>query len=315
MDKCILYKAKWREVLSSGRRAPVSRPRVMALYGLLVVVWSSTWLAIKLGLEDCPPLLGAGLRFAVAGMLLLMIRARSGHGLRVDVRLAATLALFQFALTYGLVYSGERYIPSGLTAVLFGALPLYTALLGALVLPDAPLSPRLLGGILVAIAGLVLAFAESAGRGDPALALVGAAAVAAAPVGIAVGNVALKLRAGASDPIVLNGWAMLGGGATLLVASATHERWSALGWTPAAVGSIAYLAVVGSAVGFVVMTVLLRHISALATSCVHLLVPFGALTFGALLHGEAVGARALAGAALVSTGLLIVNVARRAASA
>jgi drug/metabolite transporter (DMT)-like permease len=280
---------------------------VIALYVLLVTVWSSTWLAIKFGLEDCPPLLGAGVRFAAAGVLLLAIAAARGDALRTNVRLATVLALFPFALTYGLIYWGEQYVPSGLAAVLFGALPLYTALLGASLLPDAPLSGRLVTGILVAIGGLALAFAESTGRGDPALALAGAAALAAAPLGMSIGNVALKLRKGRFDAIVLNGWAMLGGGATLLAASLVRERWSELDWTAESIGSIAYLAVVGSALGFVVMTVLLRHISALATSCIHLLVPFGALAFGAALYGEGVGVRALAGAALVSAGLAISN--------
>jgi drug/metabolite transporter (DMT)-like permease len=292
----------------------MSRSLLLAIYALLVVVWSSTWVAIKFGLEDCPPLLGAGIRFAVAGLLLLGIAAVRRGSLRTDVRLATVLALFPFALTYGLVYWGEQYIPSGLAAVLFGILPLYTALLGSLVLPDAPLRGRVVAGILVAIGGLALAFAESAGSGDPELALAGAAALAIAPIGASVGNVSLKLRAGALDAVVLNGWAMLGGGAALLAASAVGERWGELAWTAESIGSIAYLAVVGSALAFVMMTVLIRHISAQAMSFVALLLPFGALAFGAALYGEDLTARALGGAAMVSAGLLIAQAARRGAA-
>ena len=293
----------------------MSRPLVLALYALLVVIWSSTWVAIKFGLEDCPALLGAGIRFAAAGLLLLGIAAARRGSLRTDVRLATVLGLFPFALTYGLVYWGEQYIPSGLAAVLFGVLPLYTALLGSLVLPDAPLRGRLVAGILVAIGGLALAFAESTDSGDPELALAGAAALAIAPAGASVGNVSLKLRAGALDAVVLNGWAMLGGGAALLVASAVSERWGELAWTAESIGSIAYLAVVGSALAFVVMTVLIRHISAQAISFLALLLPFGALAFGAALYGEGLSARALGGAALVSAGLLVAQAPRGAASA
>jgi drug/metabolite transporter (DMT)-like permease len=290
----------------------VSRPLVFALYALLVVVWSSTWVAIKFGLEDCPPLLGAGVRFAVAGLVLLAIAAARRGSMRTDIRLAAILALFPFALTYGLVYWGEQYIPSGLAAVLFGVLPLYTALLGSLVLPDAPLRARLVAGILVAIGGLALAFAESAESGHPESAVAGAAALAIAPIGASVGNVSLKLRAGALDAIVLNGWAMLVGGAALLAVSAVAERWSELAWTAESIGSIAYLAVIGSSLAFVVLTVLLRHISAQATSFLALLLPFGALAFGAALYGEELSVRALGGAAVVSAGLLIAQAARRA---
>src|SRR5256885_2396723 len=115
-------------------RGRMTRPRVVVLYVLLVAVWSSTWLAIKLGLEDWPPLLSAGVRFTLAGLLLLAIQAKRGGTLRSDPRLVAVLALGQFALTYGLLYWGEQYVASGLAAVLFGVAPLYTALLGAVAL-------------------------------------------------------------------------------------------------------------------------------------------------------------------------------------
>jgi drug/metabolite transporter (DMT)-like permease len=235
----------------------VSRASIAALYALLAVIWSSTWVSIKIGLEDSPPLLGAGIRFALAGLLLLGIAAARGRSLRTDARLAAILALLPFAFAYGLVYWGEQYIPSGLAAVLFGIMPLYTALLGAVLLPDEPLRLRLVLGILIAIGGLALAFLESADAGDPELAVAGAAALAICPIGAALGNIAQKLRAGDLDPIALNGWALLGGGSALLAVSAPTESWADLALTPEALGSIAYLAVVGSAVTFVGLTVLL----------------------------------------------------------
>jgi drug/metabolite transporter (DMT)-like permease len=285
----------------------VSRSWVYALYGMLVLIWSSTWVAIKIGLEDCPPLLGAGIRFAAAGLVLLAVGAASGRSLRTDARLAAILAVMPFALAYGLVYWGEQHIPSGLAAVLFGVLPLYTAVLSAAFLPDAPLRARLIVGVLIAIGGLALAFAESSATGDDELALVGAAALAVAPIGASVGNVSLKLRAGKLDPVVLNGWGMLGGGVLLLAASGLGESWGEAAWTAEAVGSIAYLALIGSAVPFVVLTVLLRHLTAQAMSFLAMLLPFGALIFGAALYSEAITARALAGAALVAVGLLIAQ--------
>jgi drug/metabolite transporter (DMT)-like permease len=289
----------------------VSRSSVLVLYALLVVIWSSTWVAIKIGLEDCPPLLGAGIRFVAAGAVLLAFAAASGRSLRTDARLAGILALMPFALAYGLVYWGEQHIPSGLAAVLFGVLPLYTAFLGAVFLPDQPLRARLVVGILIAIGGLALAFAESADSGDPELALAGAAALALAPLGASVGNISLKLRAGELDAVALNGWGMLGGGVLLLAASGMGESWGEAAWTAESVGSIAYLAVIGSAVPFVGLTVLLRHISAQATSFLAMLLPFGALLFGAALYSEAITIRALGGAVLVAAGLLVAQPAPR----
>jgi hypothetical protein len=80
------------------------------MYALLVAIWSSTWVAIKIGLEDAPALLGAGARFALAGVLLLAFAAAGRRPLRTDWVLVALLAVFPFAITYGLVYWGEQHI-------------------------------------------------------------------------------------------------------------------------------------------------------------------------------------------------------------
>jgi drug/metabolite transporter (DMT)-like permease len=284
---------------------------IYAMYGLLVLIWSSTWVAIKIGLEDCPPLLGAGVRFALAGLVLLVIAAVQRRPLGTDWLLAAVLALAPFAFAYGLVYWGEQYVPSGLAAVLFGILPLYTALLATVLLPDEPLRAPLLVGVLIGIGGLSLAFLESVELGSAEKAALGASALALAPLGAALGSISQKRRAGRLDAVVLNGWAMLVGGLLLLPASALSEDWGDFVWSAESVGSIAYLALFGSAIAFVTLTVLLRHISAMAMSFLAMLLPFGALLFGAALYDESITVRAVAGALLVATGLGIAQWSRR----
>jgi drug/metabolite transporter (DMT)-like permease len=97
---------------------------------------------------------------------------------------------------------------------------------------------------------------------------------------------------------------MLIGGGLLLALSGATEDWGDAVWGAKAIGSILYLAVVGSAVAFVTLTILLREMSAQASSFIALMIPFGALIFGALLYGEPITARAVAGAALVVAGLV-----------
>ena len=289
----------------------MSRSLVFALYGLLVLIWSSTWVAIKIGLEDCPPLLGAGVRFSIAGLMLLAVAAIQRRPLRTDRLLAAVLALAPFAFAYGLVYWGEQYVPSGLAAVLFGILPLYTALLGSVLLHDEPLRAPLLLGVFIGIGGLSLAFLESVELGSAEKAAIGATALALSPLGAAVGSIAQKRRAAELDAVVLNGWAMLGGGLLLLLVSAVSESWGEFVWSAESVGSIAYLAVFGSAIAFVTLTVLLRQISAMAVAFLAMLLPFGALVFGAVLYDESITPRAVGGAVLVAAGLLIAQWSRR----
>jgi drug/metabolite transporter (DMT)-like permease len=281
------------------------------LYGLLVLIWSSTWVGIKIGLEDTPALLGAGVRFALAGVVLLIVAAVQRRSLRTDWVLTGVLALAPFAFAYGLVYWGEQYVPSGLAAVLFGVLPLYTALIGAVLLPDEPLRAPLLVGVLIAIVGLALAFLESVELGAAEKAAIGATALALSPLGAAVGGIAQKLRAAELDAVVLNGWAMLLGGLLLLAVSAVGEDWGEFAWTAESVGSILYLAIFGSAITFVTLTVLLRHISAMAVAFLAMLLPFGALIFGAALYDESITVRAVGGAVLVAAGLFVAQSSRR----
>jgi drug/metabolite transporter (DMT)-like permease len=166
-------------------------------------------------------------------------------------------------------------------------------------------------GVLIAIAGLALAFLESVELGSEEKAALGALAVAVSPIGAAIGNVGQKLRAAELDAVVLNGWAMLVGGLLLLAASGLGEDWGEFVWSAESVGSIAYLTLFGSSITFVTLTVLLRHISAMAMGFLAMILPFGALVFGALLYDESITARAVAGAALVAMGLLIAQWPRR----
>ena len=289
----------------------MSRTLVWGLYAVLVLVWSSTWVTIKIGLEDLPALFGAGIRFALAGAGLLAFAALRRRSLRTDGPLVLVLGLGPFAATYGLIYWAEQHIPSGLAAVLFGVLPLYVALLASVALPDEPLRARLLAGILVAIGGLALAFNESLELGDDELAGLAAGAVVLSPVASAIGNVAIKRRARELDVLVLNGWAMLGAGALLLAGSAPVEDWGGAKLTAEAVGSVLYLAVAGTAFTFVALTLLLRELPAVTTSFISVLLPFGALAFGALLEDEIVTGAALAGAALVALGIAVAQWPRR----
>src|SRR4051794_33939895 len=196
----------------------MTRPVVLGLYGLLVLIWSSTWVAIRIGVEDVPPLLGAGVRFALAGAGLLLVARLTRRPLRSDPVLVAVLGLLPFATTYGLIYWAEQYIPSGLTAVLFGVLPIYTAALVLVFLREEPVHPRFFTGVGVAIAGLVLAFGESLELGSSQRAALAAAAVLASPMASAIGTVAQKRRGRGLDAFSLNGWSMLIAGGVLLAA-------------------------------------------------------------------------------------------------
>ncbi len=282
------------------------RSVVWTLYAGCVLVWSSTWVVIAVGLDGVAPFLGAGIRFALAGLGVLTAARLLGRPLRTDFRLAALVAALPFATSYGLIYWAEQYVPSGLTAVLFGVLPLYMALLAAATLPEEPLRPRLVAGVAVALGGLALAFGQSLHLGGRHAGLA-AAAVVLSPLASAVGNVGIKRRGGRLDPLALNGWAMLGGGVLLLAVSGLSERWGATSWSADSVFSILYLALLGTGFTFVTLTILIREMPVVTTSFISLVIPFGALALGALVRGEKVTGLAVAGAVLVAGGIAVAQ--------
>ena len=285
----------------------MSRALVWTLYAACVLVWSSTWVVIAVGLEDIAPFFGAGIRFALAGLGVLGAAAVLRRPLGTDWVLAATIGVLPFATTYGLIYWAEQYVTSGLTAVLFGVLPLYVALLAGVFLPAEPLRPRLLAGVAIAIGGMVVAFWQSLDLGialaESEYAALAAAAVVLSPIASAVGNVAIKKRGAKLDPLVMNGWAMLGGGLLLLAVSAPIEDWGATVWSLQSIGSIVYLAVLGTGFTFVTLTVLIRELPTVTVSFISMIIPFGALALGALIRDEVVTVLAVAGALLVVAGI------------
>jgi drug/metabolite transporter (DMT)-like permease len=285
----------------------VPRSLVWTLYTALVLVWSSTWVVIAEGLDDIPPFFGAGLRFSLAGAGVLAVAAATRRPLRTDFGLAALIGLLPFATTYGLIYWAEQYVPSGLTAVLFAFLPLYVALLSVAFLPQEHLSPRLLAGVVISLGGLVVAFGESLHLGSGSKTVPATVAVVLSPLASAIGNVAIKRRGAASDPLVLNGWAMLTGGIVLLVISGFAESWRDAVWSAGAVASVVYLAVLGTGFTFVTLTVLLRELPAMTVSFISLIIPFGALALGAVVRGEEITALAVAGALLVAAGIAVAQ--------
>jgi drug/metabolite transporter (DMT)-like permease len=127
--------------------AAMPRTFLWSLYALLVVIWSSTWVAIKIGLEDLPPLFSAGVRFSLAGVGLLLFAAATSRPLKSDAKLVTVLALAPFATAYGLIYI-TLLLPFG--ALAFGALAF-----GALVYDETITLPAVAGAALVATGLLV----------------------------------------------------------------------------------------------------------------------------------------------------------------
>src|SRR5213593_3624196 len=136
-----------------------------AAFAMLCLIWGSTWLAIRIGLEGAPPFLSASLRFAVASIVLVLLavvfRSKWPQN-RTEWALAGFVGIVLFTGDYGLIYWGEgNGVPSGLSAILFATFVLQTAIAAHLVLSTEKLTAQKIAGIGLGFGGILLIF-----RGD-----------------------------------------------------------------------------------------------------------------------------------------------------
>src|SRR5207248_6265023 len=126
-------------------------------WSTLCIVWSSTWLVIKIGLRDLPPISYAAIRFVIAVVVLLLLsvgRVRLLPESRSDYILLGFTGVLMFAVNYGLLFWGELYVSSGLSAVLQATIPIFGMVFAHFILPGEPLRWQRVAGALLAIAGV-----------------------------------------------------------------------------------------------------------------------------------------------------------------
>lgn len=274
------------------------------LYGLVCLIWGSTWIAIKFGLEGVPPFLGAGLRFTLAAAILWGLVFLSGLSPRLTPRgrRAATIAgVLGFGICYSLVYWAETRVASGLVAVLCSVAPLITAILTAFVARTETLTPRKGAGIVIGMLGVIVLFWPR--QGAASADTLGLMAAFVSSVGAAGNLVAQSLWSKNDDARVLNAWSMSLGAILLLLLSLAFERGAVLTWTPANVGAIFYLAIPGSVVAFLSYYKLIRALPATQVSMITLIFPVVAIVLGWAVLGERLNANAGFGIALIMGGV------------
>ena len=287
----------------------------VALYVLLCIVWGSTWLVIKVGYGGLGPFNVAAARFFLAGAVFILLvplfRAQWPRGRR-EWGLVVWVGLVLFAADYGLIYWGEQFLESGLTAILFATLPLITIVIAHLYLPGDRITPRKLAGTLLAFFGVVALFGDHV-RLDPAKAGPMLAIVASAVCAAAAG-VATKRHGAALHPAALNAPAMLVGASALLVMSLTAGEEFRLPRDAATWGAVIYLAVAGSVVSFLVYFTLLKTWSVTSLSFISVFTPAVALLLGFVFLDERPTLLTAVGAAFILTGVMLALTTRRSGS-
>jgi drug/metabolite transporter (DMT)-like permease len=288
---------------SAARAA--NRRLALLVWLSLCGIWGSTWLGIKLGLRDLPPLTFAGIRFALAAVLLgalARLRKRPVADLTPDDWwVLAYTGFLSITVNYALVFWGEQYISSGLAALLSATVPLFGFPIAHWYLAAEPLTWRKVAGAILGLLGVAIVFSGELGMGG-ARSLWASAGIVVAALATAHAGVLVKHRATHIDPSVLAGVQMAGGCIPLLLAGVALEgNPLALRWTPLAWASLAYLTIVGSVIAFIMYYWLIRHTAVSGVLMIPLVTPLIAVLFGVLFGGETIGWHtALGGSAIIA---------------
>jgi drug/metabolite transporter (DMT)-like permease len=257
------------------------------LFALLCFIWGSTWLVIKVGYGELGPFTIAAVRFLVAGAILVPLVPLFGapwpRG-RTEWFLVVWVGVVLFGADYGLIYWGEQWLDSGLTAITFAILPVMTSVAAHFYLSTERLTAQTLVGTALAFAGVVALFADrlaiDRSQTWPMLAILASAACATAA------NLATKRHGRTLHPVSLNATAVLTGAAILFVAAyvaGEHVRFptDAETWS-----AVLYLAVVGSVFTFLVYFWLLKTWSVTTLSFIAVFTPLVAVLLGFVFRAE-----------------------------
>lgn len=280
---------------------------------VLCCIWGSTWLFIKLGLQDLPPLTFAGIRFIIAVIILSALIFARKVPLPVKRRewmFLAVTGVLSFSLNYGLVFWGEQYISSGLAALLQSTLPLFGLIIAHFYLPGEPMTVPRIAGVGLGVFGVAVIFSNQLQVSGPR-ALWGSAALVLSALCAAYANVLVKTYGLNLQPSVLAAGQMLFGLVPLLLIGIPLEG-NPLNyrWTPIAIISLFYLAIVGTVIAFLLYYWLIHNMDVTKTMLIALVTPVAAVILGMLVLKEEMHWRTLIGGAMIIAGLAF-NVVRR----
>jgi drug/metabolite transporter (DMT)-like permease len=274
---------------------------------LFCLLWSFAFVAGKIGVTDCPPLILLTARFSLAGILILGISAIRNEGWQLswrDVAVFAVLGVANNALYLGLGYTGLKTVSAGLGGLIVSANPVFTAVAAAVFLGEA-LTWRKVAGLLLGIAGVGFIVWHRMSVGSDSVD--GIVFTLASLASIVVGTILFKVLAPKGSLWVGNGVQNLAGGLALLPFAFTLSSVSDIVPSARLLGAFAFLVLGGSILAYLLWFHLLKVCGATAASAYHFLMPPLGMLFAFLVLGEHVEFRDLLGIIPVALGIYLVT--------
>jgi len=280
---------------------------IYLVYVILCLIWGSTWVAIKIGLDDAPPFWLASFRFLIGALVMIAVSRIKGDRFPRDMKELGKVAfpgIFMYGASYILVYSSEVYIDSALTAVIFASFPFFIAGFSIAMIPDERLKLTGWLGLIVGFLGIVLIFRDSLMQSE--FIFWGALLALLAAVSSAFGTVYIKAYLKEYEITLMSAVQMTVGALIILAAALVFESLGDFRITSKSVFSVLYLALFGTIAAFLGYYWLLKKIKAIHVSLIAFITPLAALGLGNLIRGEAFSLITAFGTALILGGILLV---------
>jgi drug/metabolite transporter (DMT)-like permease len=287
---------------------------VILAFGLVYLFWGSTYLGIDIAVQTIPPALMCGLRFSVAGVVMLAVSAATGRKIFYSPRQIALAAIVGLLLLMGgnltLSYA-ELAVSSGLAALIIAITPLWFLVLDSLLLGDHHISGRGKAGLFLGILGLLILVwpqlqAGSLGRRE----LIASISLIGGSFSWALGSVLSKRWQSGMDVFSATGWQVTAAGVGNLVFALFAGDLSRATWAPRSLAAVAYLVVCGSWIGYTAYIWLLEHVPTSKVSTYAYVNPVVAVFLGWLILHERVDRFILAGSAVVVLSVILVTSAK-----
>lgn len=288
--------------------------RALVAYLIVCVFWGSTYLAIKVGVGELPPFLFAGLRFLVAGVLLLAIARALGDPLprrAGDWRTLAIVGLFLLTGGNAFVVWAEQYTTSGMASVFVVTVAIWTAFFDAIIPGGSgDLNWRVVAGLILGFLGTALLVGASPAeilRAD----LRGPAALTFASASWSIGSVYAKRHPTEVSPYIAASIQMIVGGSVVALVGTALGEWSSWHLSLKGFGAFAYLVVFGSILGYSAYAYALRHASATVVGTYAYVNPVIAVLLGWLLLAEPISARTVVAMVLILLAVVWIQLSHR----
>lgn len=287
----------------------------LVAFAVIYFVWGSTFLAIRVGVQEVPPFLLAAMRFLAAGGLLfgwMIAKGERSPSVRQWMS-AFALAMLIFVLDYGLLFWAEQRVPSGIAAVMMATIPVFMALSEIMFLRTQRLTFRLGLALLIGIAGVAVLVSHSLDFGGTPIDRAGAVALIIASMSWSVSSALTRKLPLPPSKVMSSGAQMFAGGVLLALTAAGLGEFQ--NFHPSAVSvrawlSLLYLIIAGSIIAFTAYVWLIHHESPTKVGTYAYVNPVVAVLLGYFVGGEALGPRTIVGTSFVLISVVVITTTR-----